>query len=65
MIQSLRWNTIFNKIEEIDSRPALLLERNFHQGADPVDTWESSALLEKDLLWTPFFGEIVGSKLQG
>ena len=40
---------VFNNIAGIDSKPAFLLKRNFHQGCFPVDTSEFSALLQSGL----------------
>ena len=40
--------SVFNKITEMDSRPALFLKRNFHPGHFPVNISEFSALFQ---LW--------------
>ena len=43
---------VFSKITGMDSRPAFLLKRSFHQGCFSVDTSEFSALLQSGLAST-------------
>ena len=41
--------SVFNKIAGMDSTPAFLLKRSFHEGCFPVDTSEFLALLQSGL----------------
>ena len=41
--------SVFNKIASMDSRPAFMLKRSFHQGRFSVDTSEFSAILQSGL----------------
>ena len=46
--------SFLNQIIGINSRPAALLKRSFHQGGFPVNILKLSAILQKSLAWTLF-----------